>query len=291
MLESVPQKLPVWISARVELRPLRAGDLDFLYSSSIAPENSFRWRYRGAVPDPAEFSSQINAGVLIQLMVVKRRAQQPVGLVTCYNANHRDGYAYLSALSGPAFLNTGLVMDGVILMIDYLFLVWPLRKLYFESLEFSVSSYGSALGPVIVEEGRLRDHTFFGGRWWDLITSAIYRDDWESLRSDGDSRFTASRIRGGSASAVSENTDMDIDTFCQLLAETVPSPRGIEAFNPEHLLQGDLGYDSVHVLEIVGLMDELAGLTMSEWPEHLKSVRDLYLWYCTASSLPRDRTE
>lgn len=96
----------------MELRPIRASDLDFLYSASTSPETSFRWRFRGQVPDPTEFANSLNKGVLLQLVVEKRASHELIGLVTAYNAHHRDGYAYVAGLSASKFLDTGLVLDG-----------------------------------------------------------------------------------------------------------------------------------------------------------------------------------
>lgn len=37
------------------------------------------------------------------------------------------------------------------------------------------------MGSLLVEEGRLKGHYFYGERYWDLLTFAIYHEDWEKV--------------------------------------------------------------------------------------------------------------
>ena len=73
----------------------------------------------------------------------------------------------------------------MLLLADHLFAHWTFRKLYGETLEFNLANLGGVLGPLLTEEGRLRQHAFAGGRYWDLVHLALYRDVWETHRSTG----------------------------------------------------------------------------------------------------------
>ena len=86
--------------------------------------------------------------------------------------------ALLSALGQPEARGRGLVMEGVFLGVHYAFLTWPFRKLYMEASEESHQAFGSGLGLFFAEEGRLREHTFWNGRWADVVILAVYRDGW-----------------------------------------------------------------------------------------------------------------
>jgi hypothetical protein len=47
---------------------------------------------------------------------------------------------------------------------------------------------------VFREEGCLRDHEFYQGRYWDLHIAAVYRTDWER---GAIARLLARRASGG----------------------------------------------------------------------------------------------
>lgn len=55
---------------------------------------------------------------------------------------------------------------------------YDLRKLYIEALEPSFDMFQSAVGPYLVEEGRLVQHQWYGDKYVDLHVLALYRDAW-----------------------------------------------------------------------------------------------------------------
>jgi RimJ/RimL family protein N-acetyltransferase len=280
---------PKWSSARVRLRPIENSDLDFLYRTSTAPETSYRWRYRGAIPEPAEFASSLKNGVLVQFIVEKRVGGEKIGLVTAYNANHRDGFTYVAGLAAPKFIGTGYVLDGIALLMDYLFELWPFRKLYFESIEFNVLEFASVMGSVFREEARLAEHTYHGERYWDVVTLAAYRGAWLDLRKSGVNRLTgwsANEVGFAGLQRLTAEHQMDIEEFCGLLMTNAPPPSGATQMLPDDRLAEDLGYDSLGMLEIAAIIDELAGGIVVDWPDEMQTARDAFLWYTTISSLP-----
>jgi hypothetical protein len=46
-------------------------------------------------------------------------------------------------------------------------------------LAFTWGAVASGVERVFREEGCLRDHEFYQGRYWDLHIAAVYRTDWE----------------------------------------------------------------------------------------------------------------
>lgn len=183
---------------RVRLRPVGAHDYDFLYFIATAGENSYRWRYRGTTPSPEAFARQLWDGILAQYLAMTTQGK-PVGLVGLYNTNPFSGYSYIYALSDPSLAGQGRTMEAAILLLDYAFRNWNLRKIYFELPEFNLAQLRSAVGKYLVEEGRLIDHEVFGGRSWDLITLALYREVFVER---------CSRI----VDAISTNEDQSTDT-------------------------------------------------------------------------------
>lgn len=162
------------------LRPVNQADYGYLYDLSLMPENSARWRYRGTSPSPEQFVSDLWNGTLSQFLIELREPRTPVGLTVAYNADLANGTLYLGVLIDPAFHKKSWPLEGVLLFVDYLFRNWPLRKVYAEAPEFSALAFASGSQHLFVEEGRLREHQFFQGRYWDYVYFAVTRECWES---------------------------------------------------------------------------------------------------------------
>jgi RimJ/RimL family protein N-acetyltransferase len=262
----------------VELRPIdstTARDLEFLYSIAIAPENGYRWRYRGSIPDLAEFVKTLSSGVLVQFIVERRATSESIGLVTGYNASQRDGWCYVAALASPSFVGSGAVADGTIALIEYLFMNWAFRKIYIESIEFNYEQFQSMSAAIAHEEARLRQHVFFDGRYWDVVTAAIYREEWISWYST----HTADRY----LSATVDGTPT-IDEFCSEVLAALDLPVTPNA--PDLYLQGDLHLDSLQMVELGAIVESMAGRTQFEMVGEILTLRDAFEWYCIASSMP-----
>lgn len=155
------------------------GDYDRLYDLATCEQNGYRWRFRGTTPSPEAFVHSLWNQVLAQFAVTAHAAPAvPVGLVVANRADFRSQHCYLAAVLEPGAAPTGWGMEVLGLFISYLFESFNLRKIYFESLSFNLSQFASGIGRFFVEEGRLRGHDFYGGRWWDLHVMAIYREQW-----------------------------------------------------------------------------------------------------------------
>jgi RimJ/RimL family protein N-acetyltransferase len=164
---------------RYSLVPLGSEHHRALYRLSISEQTSFRWRYRGALPHFDAFVQTINSNVLTQFVVVPNSdPQKLVGLVVAYDANFQDGHVYLAAISDTK--HGAAAAESVGLILRYLFLLWPLKKVYLESPDFNVFQFKSAIEiGLFQEEGRLKDHRYYDGRYWDYLVFAIYREEAE----------------------------------------------------------------------------------------------------------------
>jgi len=162
---------------RFSLVPLTPEYYRALYQLSVTDQNSFRWRYHGAVPPLDAFERSLYSGVLCQFVIVPTaRPQQLLGLVAAYNANLQSDYCFLAAVSHPG-AGAG-ILEAVALFLRYLVRHWALRKIYLEVPEYNLSQYYSAVtAGLLKEEGRLTGHQYFLDHYWDLITYAIYRND------------------------------------------------------------------------------------------------------------------
>lgn len=166
-------------SRRLRLRPIREQDRAFLYDLMTSPESGGRVRFGGATPSPDKIAAPLWESVLAQFVVEGIASNEPLGLVAVTSANFRDRFAYLSALGAPSVQGSGLIAEAVLLAFHYSFLTWPFRKIYMEATEQSFQRFRSALGTFFHEEGRLREHAFWNGRYLDVLILAVYRETWE----------------------------------------------------------------------------------------------------------------
>lgn len=165
-----------------ELVPIRAQDHEWLRVQELGDQLGVRWRLRGATPSPERWAQGLWQGVLAQHLVVRHDRGEVVGLVCAYDVDLQDGtcsigFARLGDDRGPAFA------EGIMLLVDHLFATWPLRKLCGESAEFNLTTFTSGLDSLLVEEGRRRAHRYAGGRHWDVVLLALWRDRWLEARS------------------------------------------------------------------------------------------------------------
>lgn len=158
------------------LVPVMPQAAPFLYGLAVSPDVGFRWRYRGSVPAYQQFEQQdMWQGILAQFLVESIQTNQPAGHVMCYNPDLSLGHAYVGAGMAGQYLGSGIAAEPVRLFIDYLFDVWPFRKLYLELPEFNYLQFASAGGRGLHVEARLRDHDYYRGRRWDRLILAVYR--------------------------------------------------------------------------------------------------------------------
>jgi RimJ/RimL family protein N-acetyltransferase len=157
------------------LVPMADHHFDFLYGLPVDERVGVRWRYSGMVPTRQQFLQNLELGVLAQLVAVERITARPVGHVQLYSADLNTGTASVAVAVSPEAQRTGIGVEVAYLFLTYVFETYSFRKLYLEMPEYNVPLIATALSDVMVEEGRLRDHTYFGGRYWDRCIFAVYR--------------------------------------------------------------------------------------------------------------------
>lgn len=165
----------------VRLVPVGTTLLPFVHGLLSDPDISFRHLLAGEAPGPVGFSDVVTRNVLVQFVIQLRMSQRPVGLARAVAAHVGDRRATVSVASAPRFMGSGLALEGAGLLVDYLFSCLGLRKVYAEVPEFNLSQF-----PGITEymslEVRLRDHTYYAGRYWDLLVLAMDEVAWADLR-------------------------------------------------------------------------------------------------------------
>lgn len=174
---------------RFALSPLIPQHHRALYELSVSEENSFRWRYRGAIPTFDTFEKSLYTGALCQFVITPIDDLSKIcGLVVAYNVNLQDGYCYMAVMTDRR-LQSG-ALEGVALFLRYVLQHWPFRKVYLETPEFNVVQFASAIRlGLFKEEGRLRKHQYLLDDYWDILILAAYRDDLRAFADRFDTLF------------------------------------------------------------------------------------------------------
>lgn len=166
----------------VRLDPLMSYDLDAIHEIVNKGENW--WRYGNGIKVPRE---HLPLALDAQQQVVVRglNTDRILGLLTIYDLDPQSMTVKIAAVKDP---DAGLpFIEAFPLYFDRLFAAGT-RKMYFVVPEYNEDQFlGGAqrlLDGGLVEEGRLKFHTrplggpLANGRYWDLVTYALYRETW-----------------------------------------------------------------------------------------------------------------
>jgi RimJ/RimL family protein N-acetyltransferase len=116
-------------------------------------------------------------GVLLSHTIFDDRARR-VGNVVAYRADFKNGTVYMAMIIEPCSNRAFIANDTVLLFVNYLLTCWPIRKIYGEVSERNLAQFKGALGRTILEEGRLKEHDYYNGKYWDFLVVALYRATW-----------------------------------------------------------------------------------------------------------------
>ena len=180
----------------VVLQPVRTQDYEALRVAELHEDLVPLWRFQGATPSPEEWVQRLWHGVLAQFTVLSLLDRSPLGLVCVYGANFQHRFAYLAAAKFDVHSRSPGFVEGLAMFISYLFKSFDFRKIYLETNELNFEQFRSALGLAFREEARLREHRYFGGRYWDQYIFALYRESWEQLAARYDHLRSAGRVAG-----------------------------------------------------------------------------------------------
>lgn len=183
----------------VALRPHTPADFDRYYEWRTDLTEYGMWKPRVPVTREGYLAEleRITASSLL-LTVTNRGDGAPIGMVQTYDLSLEDGWVFFLAYVTPQYQGRGHGAEASLLIADYLFSYFPIRKLYADVFEYNQRSLKALLNAGFVEEGRRRAHRYFHNQYWSLIHLALYREDWDSLRSR---RLTHFLPRPGDASS------------------------------------------------------------------------------------------
>lgn len=166
----------------VRLRPVTPEDYEALFLMATDPEVTFRWRARGNVPSPSDFAAGLWGDSLVNFVVEPREGGALLGHVSCGGAQFRDGFAHIAMAARPQWFRSGIILEGAALLVDYLFALYPFRKLYMESVAYNFEYLRAGVGTFFEVEAQFRQHVWYHDRYWDQYVLAIFRERWQQAR-------------------------------------------------------------------------------------------------------------
>jgi RimJ/RimL family protein N-acetyltransferase len=170
-----------WATTRAEITPLESQHLATLYEWETDASVHETWRLRGATPEFGAWVNDLWHAMADQRVIVRPDSQEMIGLCQLYNLDLRLQHGWFSILSSPEVRGTGLAFEGCGLFLERCFTAWPLRRIYFLTIEDNFEAFASLTRRNTYSVyGRLRERVLVGDSWRDVIVGGINRTDWES---------------------------------------------------------------------------------------------------------------
>ncbi len=157
------------------LRLVDPSDYGFLSDISRRGDRLVKYRGRGVTHRPEQFVEYLWNDVLCQFVVHRKSDAAPLGLISCYRPDFTAGHAHFSIVMADPSPMAGWQLEGLVLFLNYVFEVFPLRKLYVEISEFNEHQLSHVLANYLDTEIILVEHEYLLGRWWDLRFASLSR--------------------------------------------------------------------------------------------------------------------
>ncbi len=167
----------VLLARSLRLRTIEPRDHRGLYELVTHQDTLFRWQYGGVLPTFDDFVRDLTKpGVLAQFVVVRAGKNLPLGIVNAYRPDLRSGTVYIGEVLAPPLQGTGAGVIAMALFVRYLFTNWNFRKFYMETLSYNLTQFRSVVGTAFEIEGRLKDHYYYQGKYYDMFILAMTRE-------------------------------------------------------------------------------------------------------------------
>lgn len=169
---------------RVVLRPVMEKDLPLFVKWINDPEVSQFLSVYFPMMEADEKSWLENLpkrkpGNIVFTIVVDGKAIGNIGL---HGIEMKDRTATTGTFIGEKeYWGKGYGTEAKMLLLNYAFNTLNLRKICSAAIAFNTRSINYSLKCGYEIEGKLRDHTYRHGKYWDHILFAVFREKWEPL--------------------------------------------------------------------------------------------------------------
>ena len=164
----------------IYLKAVSDEDMPYLYSKECDLEEKHLWSESRVVPVAFEYKDEfwdrLKHFYHTFLMIYSKKEDKPIGFLFSYNFNTNDRITYATIYVEKEYRRTYAAAVAGTLFCDYLFSFYDLRKIYAIVYDYNDASKDFLTHGGFVEEGRLKEHRYYNGRYYDMLTLALYRD-------------------------------------------------------------------------------------------------------------------
>jgi len=170
----------------VRLRPLEPEDLEREYTwindQDVTRFLSMRYPTSRAVEErwlrerpPNDFSNGV-------ALAIETKEGVHIGNLGLHQLNAEDRKASLGIMIGDKeYWSNGYGTDAIITLVRFAFAELNLHRVWLHVFEFNDRAQACYRKSGFTEEGRLRQHYYGQGRYWDVIVMAVLRAEFEAL--------------------------------------------------------------------------------------------------------------
>ena len=169
----------------VRLRSLELGDLEreYAWANDLEVTHYLSMRYPLSHADeeswlqggPPNSFNQVRLGI-------ETKDGVHIGNIGLHTAIVEDGHAELWIIIGDkTYWSKGFGADAITTLLRFAFHEMNLNRVYLYTHEANARAVACYRTCGFVEEGRLRQHRFRHGQYWDVLLMGILRDEFEAL--------------------------------------------------------------------------------------------------------------
>ena len=163
----------------IYLKPVSDEDLSYLYSKECDLSEKHLWSDNRTIPISFEYKDEfwdrLKHFYHVFFMIYSKQNRCPIGFVYSYQLNQNDKVCYMTIYIEKDYRKSFVSAVAGTLFCDYLFSFYDLRKIYALVYDYNTASKDFLLHAGFVEEGRLKEHRYYSGKYYDMITLALYR--------------------------------------------------------------------------------------------------------------------
>ena len=173
-----------------QMRPVRAEDKEMLLRWRNMPEVG-RYMFNDHQISPEEhdrwFQSITKSDPQVHWIIVCD--SEDVGLANLYDIDRKNSRCYWSFYIASHLRGKGIGSFAEYFVLNYVFEELGLNKLCGEVLAFNQSVLNMHKGFGFVQEGRLRQQVFKGGKPEDVVCVGMLREEWKARKPEIEQRL------------------------------------------------------------------------------------------------------
>jgi len=184
MSNNIDAQTPTFIGKYTELRPVDMQSLKHLYLWHLELEYELAHFVLDGPKIPNElmfkenFLQQLKNRYHLFLFIYPKRKDasgEPIGFISTYRYNDIDGHVQISVFITPKYRSKHYSLEAGILLVNYLFTYFPLRKICGTVYEYNTVCLKVLKAAGFHIEGEMIEHKYYNGKYHNVILLALFR--------------------------------------------------------------------------------------------------------------------